>query len=245
MLLFSAAVKRLPSLPPEVVHKVLSDLQLSRVLHIICAHDLPYLDFCVTSHLHIGKVLPQERLKDIKDFFTLYLDILRMHRYPGLHHPHIPALECDAASFLNRGGRPHDVVLHIASAIFRKLTQYNTFYEALDLHTKESIPSFHLVDIASVESLRHFFEAMSVAEAAMNKKKSDQLLRIVQLVKEYPMSLKALNDPSQEMRKNEQHLIDQLTTLSKSMLKPQVLDRSFVGKRRFASHYLFLVPYDR
>jgi len=62
---------------------------------------------------------------------------------------------------------------------------------------------------------------------------------------EHPLSLKMLSDRSQEVRRNEQHRIDQLMLLSERMLHGRILDRSFVTVRYFAMHGLFVVPYDR
>ncbi|KIL59271.1 hypothetical protein M378DRAFT_78075 [Amanita muscaria Koide BX008] len=245
MFVFSSAVKRLTSVPLELVHKIFEDFQLSRILHIICAHDLPYLDFCVASHYTIGKILPQDRLEEVKAFFTLYLDLLNLHRHPGLQYPHIPALECDAVVFTQKGGTPADVIYHITSAILIKLTHYDTFREALQPHASELLPSLYHIDATDITSLRHFFDIMFNAEMTLNKQKSEQLKRLAQMVKEHPRSLKRISDKSQELRRNEQHVIDQLMNLSEKMLKPQILDKRFVAKRHFAAHNLFLVPYDR
>lgn len=243
--MFSAAVKRLPSLPPEVVHKVLGDLQLVRILHMMCAHDIPYLDGCVVSHGDIGKVLPGARLSKIKEFFTLYLDIIELHRHIALRRPHIVPLECDAQTFVGRGGTADSVIYHITSAILIKLSQYDSFHGALQPHASGPIPSLYHVDTMDVGSLRHLFEVLNGAEAAMNKKKSEQLKRLAQLMREYPLALKMASDPSQEARPNERHRIDQLERLSERMLRAQILDRRFVAVRHFAGHGLFMVPYDR
>ena len=245
VLMFSAAVKRLPSLPPEVVHKVLGDIQLVRIVHMVCAHDIPYLDGCVVSHGDIGKVLPAARLSEIKQFFTLYLDIIKLHRSPALRRPHIAPLECDAQTFVGKGGTVDGVIYHITSAILIKLSQYDPFHEALQPHASGPIPSLYHVDTTDVGSLRHLFEMLNGAEEAMNKKKSEQLKRVAQLMAKYPQTLKMAKDVSQEERCNEQHEIDHLLRLSKRMLQAQILDRKFVAVRFFAGHGLFVVPYDR
>ena len=54
-----------------------------------------------------------------------------------------------------------------------------------------------------------------------------------------------LSDRSQEVRRNEQHWIDQLMVLSERMLHGQILNQSFVAVQYFAMHGLFVVPYDR
>ncbi|KAF8346591.1 hypothetical protein F5887DRAFT_959883 [Amanita rubescens] len=233
--MFSAAIKRLSSLPVEVVHKILTDIQLVRILHILCVHDEPYVEACVASHYDIGKVLPAERLSKIKQFFMLYLDIIRLHRHPALDRPHIAPLECDAQTFAGKGGSADSVISY----------QYDPFHEALQPHASGPIPSLYQVDATDVGSLRHMFEALNGAEQAMNKKKSDQLKRLAQMMIEYPLSLKMLSDRSQEVRRNDQHRIDQLMVLSERMLHGQILDQSFVATRYFAMRGLFVVPYDR
>lgn len=245
VLMFSAAVKKLPLLPPEVVHKVLGDIQLVRILHMLCTHDIPYLDGCVVSHGDIGKVLPGARLSETKQFFKLYLDIIKLHRHEALRRPHIAPLECDAQTFVGKGGTADRVIYHITSAILIKLSQYDSFHGALQPHASGPIPSLYHVDTTDVGSLRHLFEVLNGAEAAMNKKKSEQLKRLAQLMTEHPRTLKMASDISQEVRPNEQHRIDQLQRLSEQMLQAQILDRKFVAVRHFARHGLFVVPYDR
>jgi hypothetical protein len=79
-------VKRLSSvsLLVEVVHKILTDIQLVRILHILCGE--PYVEACVTSHYDIGKVLPAERLLPRSN-------IIKLHRHSALDRPHIVPLE--------------------------------------------------------------------------------------------------------------------------------------------------------
>ena len=243
--MFSVAIKRLSSLPVEVVHKILTDIQLVRILHILCVHDEPYVEACVVSHYDIGKVLPAARLSEIKQFFTLYLDIIKLHRHPALNRPHIAPLECDAQTFVGNGSSTHSVIYHITSAILIKLSQYDPFHEALQPHASGPIPSLYQVDTTDVGSLRHMFEILNGAEQALNKKKSDQLKRLAQMIVEYPLSLKMFSDRSQEVRRNEQHRIDQLMLWSERMLHARILDQRFGVTWCFAMHGLFVVPYDR
>ncbi|KAK2465520.1 hypothetical protein APHAL10511_002412 [Amanita phalloides] len=243
--MFSAAIQRLPQLPPEVVHKVLSDIQLVRILHILCAHNLPYLDACVASHPHIGKVLPEDRLSEIKQYFLLYVDLIELHRHPALKRPHIAPLEYDAETFLVKGGTTDMVVYHVTSSVLIKLSQYDPFHAALQPHAPGPIPSLYDVDTTDINSMRYLFDTLNAAEKAMNGKKSEQLKRLATLMQEHPRSLRMLGDRSQEMRRNAQHRIDQLLRLSAQMTRPQILDRCFLAPRYFGMHCLFVVPYDR
>lgn len=57
------------------------------------------------SHGDIGNVLPGMLLSEIKQFFTLYPDIMKLHRHEMLSRPHIAPLECDVQTCVGRGGR--------------------------------------------------------------------------------------------------------------------------------------------
>jgi len=121
-------------------------------------------------HYDIGRVLPAEGFSEIKQFFTLYLDIIKLHRHPALDRPHIVPLECDAQTFAGKGGSANSVKYHITSAILIKLSQYDPFHEALQPHASGPIPSLYQVDATDVGSLRHMFETLNGAEQAINKK---------------------------------------------------------------------------
>lgn len=102
-----AVAHKLSSLPPELVHEVLSDLPLSKVLELLSVDELPYLHTCVLTHIHLGKIFTSEdTLQIIKRYFTLYLCLHeRPHAYDRRFttNPDIPYLQQDAYAFILRG----------------------------------------------------------------------------------------------------------------------------------------------
>lgn len=60
-----AFINGLTRLPRELVHRVLDDLPLIKVLQII-SHKIAYLDECILSHLGYRRVFPSQREIDGK-----------------------------------------------------------------------------------------------------------------------------------------------------------------------------------
>jgi hypothetical protein len=71
----SAFVNKLPRLPPEIVHQVLDNLTLFKVLHLL-AQKSPYIKQCVLTHKHLGKLFQSALdITSVIDYFILLFDM--------------------------------------------------------------------------------------------------------------------------------------------------------------------------
>lgn len=242
---YHSVAYRLPSLPPEVVHEVIGDLQLTKILELICSHNIPYVDSCVISHIALGKLFCDDSLQNVKGFYTVYLNICKRHHVAHLQLPRIKSLEVDAFSYLKSGKRGPHILSDIQAALRRELNGYVAYIPALEKYSSVPIPHPEFWEYNSHLEMGRLIATILIAEDALNAKKSIQLERMAELIKENPGMLKIGRISTQEPCRNEKHGIDQLSRSSRDILKPQILDRSFVTGFIFGHRRLCLEPYNR
>lgn len=241
---YHSVAYRLPSLPPEIVHKVIGDLQLAKILEIVCSHNIPYIDDCIISHIVLGKIFTSDSLQAVKKFYTIYLAVCKRHRLAHLKLPRIRSLEIDAFSYLKSRKSVYNILGEIKAAILEELGGYVEYFPTLRKFSTSPIPDE--VFWASTHSeLERLLSTIVAAEDALNTKKSMQLERIALLIKENPGMLKMGKTQTQDPCRNEQHRIDHLLHFSQKILKPQILDRNFVAGFIFSRCRFYLEPYDR
>ncbi|KAF8243645.1 hypothetical protein K440DRAFT_611848 [Wilcoxina mikolae CBS 423.85] len=233
----SAVARRLKNLPPELVHQVISDLELPDILELICTHDIPYIEQCISSHINYGTLLSPTNLPVLKQYFTLHLDLSCQRRRSST-----PQID-----FINRGITYPDLLTNVQAAIVSDLMIYEEYLPALNEFSTSYIPHAAYWDMSSCEALRNLWERLAAAEEKMNAAKSAQLTRLVGLLVAHPGMLRQCYDNSQEQRSKsyERHCISYLEFLVKDMLKPQVLSGKFVARALFRRHRFPWVPYDK
>ncbi|KIK02765.1 hypothetical protein K443DRAFT_131735 [Laccaria amethystina LaAM-08-1] len=223
---YSSVAGRLPKLPRELVHKILDDISLVKVLELVSSHDIPYIDECVSTHFHLRQLLPPDVLPEAKSYFLLYNTLCERRRRQPL--PNLPQLAHDAQVLLQaKPSRRVDIIAIIKVEILKDLEAYAPFFPY------------------SVTWLWDLFNVIDASEKKLNAVKSDQLKRMAELMVEYPGMLRDYQDPSQEQRRNADHTIAKLLLLSERIKRPQMLSGKFVGRYIFIQHNFHLVPYDR
>ncbi|KDR82576.1 hypothetical protein GALMADRAFT_134169 [Galerina marginata CBS 339.88] len=233
---------QLTKVPPELVHEIINDLPIVKILELISNHKIPYIEQCVCTQIYLKEIFSPSFLAEVKSYFVLYLRIRRLDsRFP---HPILPRLEHDAYTFL-KISPPVNIVAILKAAIIKHLEKYEHLFPLLRVYAPESIPekAFWVTDSAS--DLQQIFENIDAAEMKLNSLKADQLRRMACLIQKYPMTMKTRENTSQEVRRNEQHLVDRLLYLSNHMKNGQILQNRFVGVSVFSKGRPFLVPYDR
>lgn len=242
---------KLSTLPPELVHEVLSDLPLSKILELISAHQVPYLDTCVLTHIHLGKIFTSEdSLRTIKQYFTLYLSLCQhRHGRNSSPNPNIPYLQRDAYSFIlnhDAAGWGDAILAQVKAFTLPLLDAYTAYLPALSRFSTEPIPDRQHWDVSDPVSLSNIWEVIEGAETSLNAVKSKQLLQVAEILAKYPGMLRSYRDSSQESRRHSlQHRIDEFERAGRAMKGPQVLGCLFVSRSWFSQHRLPLVPYDR
>lgn len=243
--------RKLSTLPPELVHEVFSDLPLSKVLELISAHELPYLETCVLTHIHLGKIFTSEvSLTKVKEYFTIYVQLCeRRHGRKSNPYPNIPSLQYDAYSYTLKHSdtsRYNILLVDVQSAVYSMLDVYTEYLPLLSRVSTEPIPGRQHWDLSDSASLLQVWETIARAEASLNAVKSKHLLKVAEILAKYPGMLRSFRDGSQEHRTHSlQHRIELFERLAKYMKRPQILGGLFVAKCWFSQHRFPLVPHNR
>ena len=238
----AAIADQLAKMPPELVHKIINDLPIIKLLELVSTYDVPYIDQCITTHIHLGKIFSAKHLAEVKDCFTLYLRIITLGRPPII--PKIMQLDYDAIAFLKLIP-PVNIVAVLKANIISNLQAYRQFFPLLDSYSPQPIPRRLYWPTDTAAGLREIFELIDAAEGNINDLKAEQLERMARLMEKYPGTLRQRGDWSQEPRKSEQHIIANLRRESTEMRGRQILSRQFKSNSVFAFRQLYLVPYDR
>jgi hypothetical protein len=61
-------------LPRELVHQILNDLPIVKILQIL-ASKIPHLEDCVFSHIHYQRLFKADNVSRVVDCFGLYREI--------------------------------------------------------------------------------------------------------------------------------------------------------------------------
>ncbi|KAG6829281.1 hypothetical protein H0H92_005034 [Tricholoma furcatifolium] len=225
---YHAAAKKLVVLPPEVLHKVLDDLPLVKILEIFRT---------------------PESLSTLKQYFALYIELCQRKRGPASRHPEVIAFRQDAVCLVKQDEKSQDglfnsLLVNIRAVVHLLLRPYEPYIPALAEYTPSIAGG--MPDISDPFALKEYWTNLDAAELRLNKAKSLQLQRIAQLYKEYPGMLKRRLDTSQESRRlSDQHRIDALELSAKKILQPHILRGSFLAKAIFAEQQFPITPYDR
>ena len=238
--LHAGITNQLTKMPPELVHEIINDLPITKLLELVSTNNVPYIDQCITTHIHLGKIFSAKDLADVKDYFMLYLRIITLDRPPKI--PEIMRL--DAITFLELIP-PVNIVAFLKANIINNLETYQQFFPLLDRYSPQPIPRRVYWPTDNAAGLREIFEIIDAAEANLNDLKAKQLERMARLMEKYPGTLRQRGDLSQEPRKSEQHMIAYLLRESTEMRRRQLLSRPLKSISVFAFRQLYLVPYDR
>ena len=167
---YSSVAGRLPTLPRELVHKILDDISLVKVLELVSSHDIPYIDECVSTHFHLRQLLPPDVLHEAKSYFLLYNTLCERRRRQPL--PNLPQLAHDAQVLLQaKPSKRVDIIAIIKVEILKDLEAYVPFFPVLRYFCpdpKLSIPDRVFWDISSVTWLWDLFNTIDAAEKKLS-----------------------------------------------------------------------------
>ncbi|TFK19894.1 hypothetical protein FA15DRAFT_626191 [Coprinopsis marcescibilis] len=243
---YHAVAHRLPRLPRELVHGVLDDLPLTKVLELICNHNIPYVEQCVTTHISYGKLLSGDQLQILKKWFALYLRVCSARRSDP--HPKVRVLNKEAHILLEEFADETAFRVFektIASQVFTEMLLYKPFFPVLRRFSKVSIPEPEFWDGSSVDYLEQIYDILDANEVALNTLKVNQLMRMADFLERFPTLLRTCRDKLQETKRNPKHRIDYLRVQASRMPVRQILDNQWVGRSIFAHTQFYILPYDR
>ncbi|KAF7960807.1 hypothetical protein EAE96_000480 [Botrytis aclada] len=245
-------VRSLQKLPREIVHQVLSDLPIIKILSIL-SWQLPYLDECVLSHIVYGRLFSsQGEISLASNYYKLYREICWFYRWP-------PA---DAQSVFARSPQmllSNWVSLDLLISKMRRRIRagLNINDDDLDLLIEYGRPRSHEIDIGfdedetflDLKKCWNYWNWIKHAKVQLNKWKSDQIRFSAQLIEKYPRFLKKPLDPSQGApRPNTTHTVVMLEKLAMRTLRDRNLSHYWDRNQslNMSGRYVIeLVPYDR
>ncbi|KAF7942185.1 hypothetical protein BELL_0008g00160 [Botrytis elliptica] len=245
-------VRCLQKLPREIVHQVLSDLPVIKILSIL-SWRLPYLDECVLSHRAYGRLFSsQGEISNALNYYRLYREICWFRRWP--------AADTDSVF-----ARSPQMLLSWGISVNRMIFQMRRLIRVglnindhdFDLLVKYGRPCPRNADIrfdvnGSFPDLKYCWEYwnwIKNAKMKLNKRKSDQIEFSAYLIEKYPRVLKRPLDPSQGApRPNTTHTVVMLERKAIKTLKNRSLSHhwhSNKGLYKSGRYVIELVPYDR
>ena len=252
----SALARDFDRLPPEIIHQIFNHLLLSDIL--LLASDSPcggYVHDCVRSYLPYQSLFPNpESLINVLDLFSLYYEMsvafgglqpwplrrftvydptkLRSMFHPGYHtgsvyfclHKYILGLLC----------QPTGLSLNLLDEYSAELSyKWNS----------ERLSALNL-DAAKCKSIRQRCVAIHTAEKSFNRTRSVQLLKMADLLIQFPTMLKKASDPSQIRRRNNNHVALRLRKEAYNVLHDQPLTLHYRPREWFMFDHFALVPFD-
>jgi hypothetical protein len=264
----SALVTNLKRLPLEIVHRILDDLPLVKVLQLL-SHKTYHVERCILTHLHLRKLFGS--LSDIAtviDYFILFRDIRRYIYQPlteNLHNANIPpSLRGLLAMFQGNIGGVEMMSLNysvLRSEVQFSISHLKYFLIAsirehlqlkpveLDLLRRYASTNFPVTLGSSCENFFMGWLWIKEAKRQMNVVKAGQLAKVADLVMSYPgkVILKKPFDPRQASpRLNIFHIANRFRSDSRKCLRDHTLITSSPNWRCYPGVDLIeLIPYDR
>ncbi|KAF5871800.1 uncharacterized protein Bfra_008824 [Botrytis fragariae] len=245
-------VRSLQKLPREIVHQVLSDLPVIKILSIL-SWQLPYLDECVLSHIVYGRLFSsQGEISHASNHYRLYREMCWFRRWPPADAESVFArspqmLLSNWVSFdllISKMRRLIRVGLYINEPDFDLLVKYGRPFPC--------ITGIELDENGSSLDLKlpwDYWNWIKHAKMELNKRKSDQIRFSAHLMEKYPRVLKRPLDPSQgALRPNTTHTVVMLERLAMRTLKNRNLSHYWdhhQGLYKSGRYVIELVPYDR
>jgi hypothetical protein len=211
-------LKHLPTLPRELLHQVLDDLGLVTILELLCRNEVPYLDEAVKTHIKWGKLLPSDKLDELKHWFTLYVQIRgNDHRNHEL-----------AISIGKRSSFPK-ILLEVKQHVLHWLRRYASVAAQLQPYAPGMLSNTEDLNALDFDGCKQLWETFDAAEKNLNAAKAEQIRFIIRLLKTYPGWLKDTKDPTQERHGNVEHRIQRYEALAERSLEFKISARPEPG----------------
>ncbi|CZR60137.1 uncharacterized protein PAC_10033 [Phialocephala subalpina] len=246
-----AFINGLTRLPRELVHRVLDDLPMIKILQII-SHKIPYLDECIRSHMSYRRVFPSQREIDrISDHFILHRDICRWKSI-SLTQGHVfmtsnPSSSRQLYIYGYMSSSQLACTREFMSDEIRKhVTLQDAEVEALAAFASQPLPTLYS-SLQELEIWRARWEWIRGAKIKFNKAKAAQWFKAAELIESHPgkLMLKKPLDPSQgPPRPNTAHIAAYLRRTANKILKHRQFG-PYGDTCRHKINGLVLVPYDR
>ena len=154
----------------------------------------------------------------------------------------------DIHAFIREHNQAISLSEYIEEGIFSLLRRrYTPYVPALRTYTAGYIEDtdYWVPQCIPFPKVIELVACLDEAEVNLNEIKSQQLERMARLLQENPNMLKPARDGSQEVRRNQDHIIQPLLRQAEKMKRLQILNGKIVARSIFARKGFYLVPYDR
>ena len=237
-----AYVRNLARCPREIVHQILSDLPIIKVLQIL-SHKIQHLTDCVLTHIHYQRFFrqPSDRSR-IVDHFILYRDVCRFTNLPLSDKW---SLMSKNYSMDSEPPTLNDIYLCLLETITRILSISQLDQDLLQAHSYTPYPVFVSTNLQNLWARWNWIKD---AKFEQNASKSRQLNMAADLIAKYPgkLILKKPLDPSQDgPRLNAGHVANRLRGDAKRVLRNRNICNRWHGNCYPGIDFIELVPYDR
>ena len=255
---YDSVTQQFDVLPPELIHQILDDLPILKVLEISMGeHASPYLKACIQSHPHHSAVFSLEEWEELKNYVRLWVKI---HANPKIEDSQSTSTRniasfiipvCGLEKSLAQAADSYEYLIDtfgdFQTAIWRRLAGYG--WDVI-LQPYSPVPltghfSTRVRNLVELQDTRAWLETRWRAEMIMNQVKEDQLRRMVSLLQRCTEALRIAPDRRQEPIRNAQHVIKQIMHEAALAVHPHFPMRKLAGQRVFARPTLYLIPYDR
>ncbi|KAF7863822.1 hypothetical protein EAF04_006787 [Stromatinia cepivora] len=244
-------VRNLQKLPREIVHEIMNDLPVIKILSVL-SWRLPYLDQCVITHINYGRVFrSQNDVSHAIKHYTLYREICWFRRWPPADASSVFAMSCQ---MLIKNWLPLDLMISNMSRKIRAGLYINAHDLDLLLKHRGSIrPRTEDTGIQSrgqplnLKKCWIYWNWIKETKLRLNKLKSQELRFSAGLVEKYPRILKRPLDPSQGApRPNTTHNVVMFERLAVRSLSDRNLYHYWNHNQcKPGTDLIQLVPYDR
>ncbi|CAD6442047.1 bab47929-61ff-4ac5-be38-8341d381e113 [Sclerotinia trifoliorum] len=244
-------VRNLQKLPIELVHEIMNDLPVIKILSIL-SWESPYLDQCVITHIRYKQVFTSHNeISRVVKYYTLYREICWFHRWPSAEASSVLAL---SYYMLIKNMLPLGLIFTSMSRKIRAGLYINP--HDLDLLLKHGGSIRPLIEDTGMQSQGQplnlkecwiYWNWIKESKLRLNKLKSQELRLAARLVEQYPRILKKPHDPSQgAARPNTTHLMVTFERLAVKALCDRNLSHYWnYYQYRSETELMQLVPYDR
>jgi len=248
---FHAVARHIVKLPRELVHRIIDDLTLGKLLELITIHDLPYIEECLLGHHGLDVLFQRIDLGDLKAYYRIFLTLRQRRRQFGRRKPTVALAyfdDCDVQTFVTKYNTRVDLISVVTEAIEELVQRYRDYAFHLNV---EGMPDLWqtLQDVGfrceSPDATLAVVEGLWDAERELNRVKAAQLERMASLIERYPATLRTRADFLQDPRRNEGHIVEKLRNMGRRMLKGNILSGCIVGIEVFTYRDLFIIPYNR
>ncbi|ESZ98100.1 hypothetical protein SBOR_1479 [Sclerotinia borealis F-4128] len=244
-------VQNLQKLPIEIVHQILSDLPVIKILAIL-SWRLPFLWQCVLTHINYGRIFRSyDDISDAMNHYTLYREICWFRRWPPADPSSIFAL---SSQILIKLLVPlHGMICKMRSKIRAGLDIRAYDLDLLIKHGGKFRPgttNIRLDGLGQTLNLQTcwvYWNWIKESKRQLNITKSEQKRLSARLVGNFSRFLRQSLDPSQgNPRPNTSHIVARFESSAIKSLRDRNLYHNWLHKHcKPGTDLVELVPYDR